>query len=67
MNEPEEKPAPEIRGGDRPEDYIPVIPPSLAALGAVEADGEFTGWFEKNGCPGHEDDEPLGGNDPDTQ
>jgi len=41
MNEPkpldETKSKPEIRGGDKPEDYL-------------EADGEFTGHLEKDGC-----------------
>lgn len=53
MNEPEpadDKPAPEIRGGNRPLDWISKIP------GAVEANGEFAGTFEKDGCPGHPDD-----------
>lgn len=35
----DDKPAPEIRGGNRPADYI---------TGGKNADGEFTGYFEKN-------------------
>ena len=44
MSEPEPvdegKPAPEIRGGDRPEDYVP----GSGGFGHL-------GWFEKGGFP----------------
>lgn len=85
------KPPMEIRGGDRPADYIVGFDvasdgESAAVIGSPargliqwaqggmlppgtlrDASGEFAGYFEKDGCPGHEDDEPPGGNDPDTQ
>jgi hypothetical protein len=45
----DDKPAPEIRGGNRPADWV-------TQLGGKDADGEFTGIYEKDGCPGHPDD-----------
>jgi hypothetical protein len=51
------EPEPEIRGGDRPSDYVKGIDWLKNLPGTLrEADGEFTGVFEPDGCPGH--DEP---------
>ena len=55
MNEPEpvdERPEPEIRGGNRREDYTPSVYPVSDEV------------FEELWGP---DDEPPGGNDPETQ
>jgi len=51
---PPQESAPEIRGGDRPSDYIP---------GGLPATSVLTGYSAPDGCPGHPDDaedEPEG-------
>lgn len=50
MNEPEpvdeSKPAPEIRGGDRPADYIPAYPGRWGAEGGPPDDDEDDTIYE---------------------
>ncbi len=48
----ESGPGPEIRGGNHAFEWLNSVP------GWTEADGEFTGVFEKDGCPGHGEDDP---------
>lgn len=53
MNEPEQKPKPEIRGGDRPEDYIPE---GSGGFGRLGWDGEVIELDDEN--EDGEDDHP---------
>lgn len=71
MSEPEpvdERSEPEIRGGNRREDYMPAVPEVMVQAGlasgaggsGAEDDGVFEGEWMMT-------DQPPGGNDPDTQ
>lgn len=67
----ESPPPTEIRGGNRPEDYIPTLRELIAQdagypLGTEEADDDGDGLIA---FPGRRDveDESVGGNDPDAQ
>lgn len=61
----ESLPPAEIRGGNRPEDFIPVVPSDLP-LDIAEAFDDYTTADGRAFEPDY-DDEPLGGNDPDAQ
>jgi hypothetical protein len=74
MNDPENKPAPEIRGGDRPADYIPED--GSGGFGLIgwqphrdpEKVPDSPGCACGPECPDFaEDDEPPGANDPEAQ
>jgi hypothetical protein len=68
MKAPESKPEPEIRGGDRPADYIPEVPHVTVMAGLASAAGgvpsscDCCEWTDDE-----QDGEPPGANDPEAQ